>query len=250
MGEQSSGTQNGQGKAPIVVTGATGYTGREVVRQLCDRGQSVIAHIRPGSATGESLAPRFEGWGAAVDKTVWEEEAWVASLKQMQPKLIYFLIGTTKARMRQSDDDASYDAIDFGLFDLLLRACQKAAVAPKVVYLSALGVKPNARTAYYRARYKAEQALLNSGLDYVIARPAMITGANRQESRPLERVGGWMADAAAAGLKAMGAQQKAARWRSTDNEELAWALVKYGLDESQRAALVEAEDLKRGGPER
>ncbi len=231
----------------VLVAGATGYTGRQVVRQLCAQGVDTIAHIRPESASRERWEAQFEEWGARVDFTPWDGAAWVESLVQVKPSHLYFLIGTTKARMRDGDVDASYEAIDYGLFRLLLQSCEKAGVTPKVVYLSAMGVRQGARTAYYRARWKAEEALRHSGLSYVIARPGMITGPDRDESRPMERVGGWMADAAGAGLRLVGARRMAARVRSTDSLELAAALVELGLDERVDELVAEAEDLKRDG---
>ena len=53
------------------VGGATGHTGREVVRQLCERGVETIAHVRPNSSKLNDWLNRFEGWGASVDTSAW-----------------------------------------------------------------------------------------------------------------------------------------------------------------------------------
>lgn len=227
------------------VAGATGYTGREVVRILRERGAETIAHIRPGSSVREKWTTAFEELGATVDTTAWDEDAMAKTLSREAPELVFFLIGTTKARDRESETDASYEAIDYGLFRLLLNACEKADIAPRVVYLSAMGVKASSSSAYYKARWKAEEALRDSGLPFVIARPAMITGPGRDESRPMERLGGAMADVAAGGLRLFGARRLADRLRSTTNTELATALVDIGLEPDDDAMVVEAEDLKR-----
>ena len=42
----------------VVVTGAAGYLGPHVVTALLDRGHDVVAAVRPGRATGSTLAPR------------------------------------------------------------------------------------------------------------------------------------------------------------------------------------------------
>lgn len=145
--------------------------------------------------------------------------------------------------MRTSDEDASYDAIDYGLFQLMLDACHRAKIRPKTVYLSAMGTDASAKTAYYRARWKAEQALRDSGLPYLIARPAMITGSDRPESRPLERFGGALANLAAKAVKLVGARQTAARWRSTTATELAGALLDHALDEQTVNVVQKSQDL-------
>ncbi|HEY0838778.1 MAG TPA: 3-beta hydroxysteroid dehydrogenase, partial [Vulgatibacter sp.] len=49
------------------VAGATGYTGRGVVRQLGQRGVRTIAHVRPGSRASRWVQA-FRGWGAVVEE--------------------------------------------------------------------------------------------------------------------------------------------------------------------------------------
>lgn len=226
------------------ITGATGYTGREVVSQLVKRGVDTVAHIRPGSAAREEWTRRFAELGAVVDVTPWDEDAFAETLRRVRPDLLFFLVGTTKSRMRSSDEDASYEAIDYGLFKLLIDACHSAEIRPKILYLSALGTGPSARNAYYRARWKSEEALRESDLPYLIARPAMITGPDRPESRPLERFGGALADLGAEAMKLVGARQTAARWRSATASELAGALIDYALDEQIVDVVLESQDLK------
>ena len=53
------------------VAGATGYTGREVVRQLAGEGGRVIAHVRPDSGRRDDWQQRFTAMGAEVDFTPW-----------------------------------------------------------------------------------------------------------------------------------------------------------------------------------
>ena len=48
------------------VAGATGYTGREVVRVLLERGVRTVAHVRPDSPHVDEWRSRFEAQGAAV----------------------------------------------------------------------------------------------------------------------------------------------------------------------------------------
>jgi uncharacterized protein YbjT (DUF2867 family) len=57
------------------VAGATGFTGREVVRVLRERKVDTVAHVRPDSAKLEAWRARFEAQGARVDTTAWETDA-------------------------------------------------------------------------------------------------------------------------------------------------------------------------------
>ncbi len=52
----------------------------------------------------------------------------------------------------------------------------KAAKIKKIIYNSGLGVSKNTSVGYFISKYKAEQEIVNSGLDYTIFRPSYIIG--------------------------------------------------------------------------
>ncbi len=116
--------------APTVafIAGATGYTGREVVRALRARGIRAVAHVRPDSAQLDTWRARFEAMGAEVDATPWDDAAMQATLAALRPSLVFALLGTTRARAKEAEkrhEDAasqSYEAVDYGLSAILLRA--------------------------------------------------------------------------------------------------------------------------------
>ena len=88
----------------------------------------------------------------------------------------------------------SYEAIDYGLTALLIRAAVLSGSRPRFVYLSSFGVREHSTNPYLVARWRAESLLRASGLPYTIARPSFITGPGRDESRPLERAGAGVAN--------------------------------------------------------
>jgi uncharacterized protein YbjT (DUF2867 family) len=237
--------------AVAFVAGATGYVGREVVRLLCEAGVRAVAHVRPDSPRLEEWRARFGQWGAEVDTTPWEPDAMEKTLAALAPGAVFCLIGTTRARARLADAQGrdaaaeSYDAVDFGLTDLLVKAA--AGTRTRFVYLSALGVSPQARTAYGKARYQAEQAVLRSGLPCIIARPAFISGPDRDERRTAERVGAVLFDGLLRPLRWLGAAGAEARYRSIDATRLARALVRLALQEDATSRTVEADELQRLG---
>ena len=135
--------------------------------------------------------------------------------------------------------------MDYGLTDLLVVASRALSEpAPRFVYLSSMGVGPRGLNDYMRARYKAEQAVIHSGVPYTIARPGFITGEDRDESRPMEQLGGKLNDVLFGALGALGARELQQRYRTTDARELAQALVKLATDPACRDRIVEAQDLK------
>jgi uncharacterized protein YbjT (DUF2867 family) len=229
------------------VAGATGYTGREVVRVLIGRGVRTVAHVRPDSPRLEEWRQRFEAAGAAVDSTPWGDAEMVHTLSTLQPTHVFSLLGTTRARRRESATRGateSYEAIDFGLTAMLIRAAVASGSKPRFVYLSSLGVREHTSNAYLAARWRAESLLRASGLPYIVARPSFITGPGRDESRPLERAGAAVVDALASVARVVGAERLASSMRSLTGAELAEGLVRYAFDPSVENATVGSDELQ------
>jgi nucleoside-diphosphate-sugar epimerase len=229
------------------VAGATGYTGREVVRVLRERGARTIAHVRPDSAALPRWRGRFGSLGAEVDTTPWSEEAMAATLRRLAPSIVFALLGTTRARARAaaaSGRAADYEAVDYGLTHPLLRAATRSGARPRFVYLSSAGTHEGTRNAYLAARARIERELREGSLPFVVARPAIITGADRDESRPLERLAAAAGDAVLGVAARLGATGVAARWRSTTSTTLAEALVRLALDPAAEGRVVGPDALR------
>lgn len=77
----------------VFVGGATGYTGREVVKQLCARGIPTVAHVRPDSSRVGEFSAIFEGMGAQVDVTPWQPECHPRDLPASQALLRICVVG-------------------------------------------------------------------------------------------------------------------------------------------------------------
>ncbi len=241
---------------PCWVAGASGYSGRAVVAELRRLGYPTIAHVRPDSRDRTALEAAFSALGASVDLSPWQTEALQAAFERHRPGVVFALLGTTRARAaeakRQGKDPAaeSYDAIDVGLTLMLVRAAKtlaEAGEAPTLVYLSSMGADRPGPSAYLQARARVEQELRGSGLPFVIARPAAITGGDRPEARPLERFFARAGDFALDGLAALGADGVRRRFASMDSATLAAGLVRAAFDESQRGHALDAEWLRGAG---
>ncbi len=228
------------------VAGATGYTGREVVPLLVERGVRTVAHVRPDSANADGWRERFEAAGAAVDNTPWGDAEMTQALSALQPTHVFSLLGTTRARRRAAaarGSAESYASIDYGLTSLLIRAAIASGSRPRFVYLSSLGVREHATSPYLVARWRAESLLRASGLPFTIARPSFITGPGRDESRPLERVGAAAGNVAGFLLRVVGANRLGASLRSMTGRELAEGLVRHAFDASAENTIVGAAEL-------
>ena len=95
------------------VLGATGFVGREVVRQLCVRGGKPIAHVRPDSSKLATWKQTFGELGATVDASPWKVAALATSLREFRASELYILIGTTRAKAKsdQVSGDPNVDAM-------------------------------------------------------------------------------------------------------------------------------------------
>ena len=227
------------------VAGATGYVGRELVKILGTRGVDTVAHVRPDSPRIDAWRERFAASGAAIDTTAWEPEAMRARLVELAPTVVFGLIGTTRKRARAEGIEGDrYQAIDYGLTEILYRAAAEVPGPPRFVYLSAAGASDRSSSAYMKARWRAEELIRGGPLPYAIARPSIITGPDREDSRPGERIAAITADAALAVAGAFGARKLRSLYRSTDATTLAAALARLGLEPGGDAVLAEGEALR------
>lgn len=231
------------------VAGATGYTGRALIAALRAHDVATHAHVRPDSPELERWRTQFTALGAVVETTPWTLAALTDALRRSGATQVYALLGTTKARARAAERSgaapADYERVDVGLTLMLLAAAQAAGNRPRFVYLSATGVRgPADGNAYMRARGQVEAAVRASGLPHTIARPSFITGADRDESRPMERVGAAMTDATLGLVGLLGGSRLRDRYRSTTNTVLAAALVRLAADPAAQDRVIESEGLR------
>ncbi|MFO0632423.1 MAG: hypothetical protein U0168_06200 [Nannocystaceae bacterium] len=104
---------------------------------------------------------------------------------------MFALLGTTRKRARGEGMAATqaYARVDYGLTRWLVDAAAACGSRPRFVYLSAIGVRPDARNPTSPRARRARRPLRNGGaLDLSIARPAFHLPAPIDESlAPAER---------------------------------------------------------------
>jgi uncharacterized protein YbjT (DUF2867 family) len=147
----------------VFITGATGYLGRPLVRQLVDRGHRVRALARPGS---EGKLPL--GCVPVVGNAL--EPASYAPAVAPADVLVH-LVGVAhpsprKAPLFRSVDLASTEAAV---------ASARAAGVRRFVYVSVAMPAPVMR-AYVEARQAGEALIRQSGLDATFVRPWYVLG--------------------------------------------------------------------------
>jgi NADH dehydrogenase len=229
--------------ATAFVLGATGFVGREVVRQLCVRGAKTYAHVRPDSKQLAEWRTKFGELGAEVDTTAWDAGALAARFREIKPAQVYICIGTTRNKAKADAIEGNiYEKVDYGLTKIAADAARGSEVSPRLVYLSSIGADAKARSAYLAWRGKAEDAVKSSGVPWVIARPSIITG-DRDETRVGEKTAGVIGDGLLAVAGLFGGKNLRARYRSTTPDVLASALIRLG-EAPEHDRVVDGADLR------
>jgi len=168
----------------VAVTGATGFVGRELVRQLLDAGFSVRALVREagkarevlGSHTRLALVPGHIHDGAAPAALVQDCNACIN------------LLGIIREVHEGPYGGQTFARIHVDATQVLLTACANSGIK-RFIQMSALGVTPDGRAAYQRSKFEAELLVRRSGLDWTIIRPAMIHGPQGEFT---QMVRGWV----------------------------------------------------------
>ena len=172
----------------ILVTGGTGFTGKELVRRLLqDKHEVVALDNKEGIKTQE-----LRDWGAEVIIGSVTDEALIKKCVQ-GVELVYHIA----AAFREMDvPNTYYQDVNVGGTQIVLRQSLEAGVK-KVVYCSTCGVHGNvdnppanedapiaAADYYQQTKYEAEPIVMDyakKGLETVIIRPAAIYGPGDPE---------------------------------------------------------------------
>lgn len=158
----------------IAVTGATGFVGRYVVRELLRRGYNVRALVRSTEKAREVLPSEPDRLsyviGHVLDKTS------PAKLVQGCDACINLIGIIREVRGDASKGEAqSFEGMHVDAPRAMADAC-KAAGVKRFVHMSALGASPDGKAAYQRSKFQGEQFVKRSGLDWTIFRPSFIHG--------------------------------------------------------------------------
>lgn len=162
----------------LLVIGATGLVGREVVRLAAERGvvDEVVALVRrdPGARPSTRVSYRVVDF----DRLEGLDDAFAVDA-------VICAMGTTA---RQTPDPVQYRRIEMEIpLDVARRA--QAAGATRFGLVSSVGADPAARGVYLRQKGELEEALTEMGwARLVLARPSFLAG-DRAEFRLGERVG-------------------------------------------------------------
>ena len=152
---------------PVLVVGASGFVGRHLVRRLLAEGRTVRCLARDVTRIHD-LA---DAGGEVVEGDVLSPASMVRA--GFRPGGLHL----HPHPVAQRSNAAGQDFMDVELTGLqnIVDGCRAAGVR-RLVYVTSIGVAPDAPSAWVRGRAQTEQLLFTSGLDVSVLRPGMIVG--------------------------------------------------------------------------
>lgn len=157
----------------IFVTGASGFVGKSLVSLLIGKGYRVAAWVHRQETV--SVFPKNERlqvfWGDLADESSETSQRLEQAVRGCD--VIVHLAAKTS---EDPSDRAHSEAVNVGGTAKLLSLSKKLNIK-RFVYVSSQSVKITRSGTYGATKKKAEDLVLQSGMDAVILRPAIIYGA-------------------------------------------------------------------------
>ena len=152
----------------ILVTGAYGFIGSAVTARLSADGHEIIG-VGRRIAEARTRRPDIR-WIALDIGRAKSPEDWLPHLQGVEA-----VVNCAGVLQDAPGDDVKGVHLDgtLALFD----ACKRANVR-RVVHVSAIGADATGETDFARTKAQADEALMKSGLDWVVLRPSIVVGRN------------------------------------------------------------------------
>lgn len=146
----------------IVVTGASGFVAKNLRKYLSKKNIKLISVSR-------NDFKQFKNEQKIISKN-YSESSILSKIKDSDT--LIHLVGIGKQSTKND-----YELVNVEFTEHIVNICKKAEIK-RIVFTSGLGVEPNTSLGYFISKYKAEQIIINSGLNYTIFRPSYIVGKN------------------------------------------------------------------------
>lgn len=163
----------GSGAAPtgltVAVAGGTGFVGGAIATELQRRGHAVRVLSHRGERARGGLADAIEIRSADVQTG----DGLVEALRGADALAIALAFRNSPIEAPRRHQ--TFVEVDAAGTERLIAAAQEAGVK-RVVYVSGAGAAPDAKRHWFRAKWRAEEAVRGSGLTWTIIRPTWLFG--------------------------------------------------------------------------
>jgi len=157
----------------VLVTGANGFIGRQVVKACLRHGHQVSACVRRrGAAASQEVT-----WLDVNYSTDTHIQAWVPRLKNIDA--VINCVGVFQEKMRHQ-----FDTVHRLAASALFQASVRVGVK-KVIQISALGADESASSEFHLSKKRADDFLSSLDIDWTIIRPSVVYGRAAASSKLL-----------------------------------------------------------------
>lgn len=150
----------------ILVAGAAGFVGRNLIKELTAQKLKVRCLVRDPAKASKVLGPSIELSAGNILEPSTIIDAITPEVTAVV-NLVGILMETRKA---------SFGQVHVEGVSNIVSACQRKGVK-RLIHISALGTRDNARSRYHRTKREAELLIVRSGLEYTVFRPSIMFGA-------------------------------------------------------------------------
>ena len=160
----------------VLVTGGTGFVGRALVPKLVEGGHRVrvLARGKRKTSPAEKLNLQIVAGDVTKAKTL------PKALEDIE--VVIHLVGIIAEH-----GESTFEKVHCQGTANLVEAA-KAFGIRRFLHMSALGSRPQALTNYHKTKFRAEQYLHKSGLDFTIFRPSVILGPDSEFLEAFARI--------------------------------------------------------------
>ena len=212
----------------VVVAGATGLVGRELIRQLERRADVSFTALVRRAGTLRAVSGRVREEVFAFD----DPSAYARLGEDIPCDVLLCALGTT---LKRAGSPEAFRAVDLGYPVALMERLAQLEPRPLFGVVSSAGTG-HPRGLYLNTKAEMELALVDSGLPYVIVRPSLLLG-ERGEFRLGEQLAAGLIAKPYLYLARLLAPQSRLLWRYAPIQaaQVAEALLRTCLDEPPSA---------------
>jgi len=165
----------------VAVAGGTGFVGGAIARKLAGRGYAAVALTHRAAPPDPAIEYRradvtrpgtLDGVLSGVDTLV-------------------IALAFRNSPIEAPRRGQTFERVDMGGTIALVAEARRAGVR-RLVYISGAGAAPDAKRHWFRAKWRAEEAIRASGIDYTIFRPSWVYGPGDHSLNRFVRMARWL----------------------------------------------------------
>jgi NADH dehydrogenase len=146
----------------VFVTGGSGFVGSAVIDALVARGYQVNALVHRKKLERDDVR--------SIEGGLFDDRALDAGMRDAEA--VIHIVGII---MERPSKGITFERMHFEGTQRVVDAAKRNGVK-RYLHMSALGVRPSAVSDYHKTKYRAEEYVRGSGLDWTIFRPSVIHG--------------------------------------------------------------------------